>query len=72
VLDDLRGADDLFGRELKVTITSRADALAAAANFLMGEADDQVPAVLIKGLPPEDSDASAKELIRPLEEDLFR
>ena len=44
----------------------------AAANFLMGEADDQVPAVLIKGLPQEDSDATASELIRPLEDDLFR
>jgi coenzyme F420-0:L-glutamate ligase/coenzyme F420-1:gamma-L-glutamate ligase len=72
VLDDLRGADDLFGRELKVSITSRADSLAAAANFLMGEADEQVPAVLIKGLPEEDSDAKASELIRPLEDDLFR
>ncbi len=72
VLDDLRGADDLFGRELKVSITSRADSLAAAANFLMGEADEQVPAVLIKGLPEEDSDSKASELIRPLEDDLFR
>ena len=72
VLDDLRGADDLFGRELKVSITSRADSLAAAANFLMGEADDKVPAVLIKGLPPEQSDSKSSELIRPLEDDLFR
>lgn len=72
VLDDLRGTDDLFGRELKVSITSRADSLAAAANFLMGEADEQVPAVLIKGLPEEDSKATASELIRPLEDDLFR
>lgn len=72
VMDDLRGANDLFGRELKVTITSRADGLAAAANFLMGEADDKVPAVLIKGLPAEDSDAKARDLIRPLEDDLFR
>jgi len=46
--------------------------LAAAANFLMGEADEQVPAVLIKGLPEEDSKATASELIRPLEDDLFR
>ncbi len=72
VLDDLRGGDDLFGRELKVSITSRADSLAAAANFLMGEADDKVPAVLIKGVPPEDSASKSSELIRPLEDDLFR
>ena len=37
VLDDLRGTNDLYGRELKVTVINRADSLAAAACLLMGE-----------------------------------
>ena len=72
VLDDLRGTSDLYGRELKVTIINRADSLAATACLLMGESVQQTPAVLIKGLAPEDSTQTARDLIRPLAEDLFR
>ena len=72
VLDDLRGTADLYGRELKVTIINRADSLAATACLLMGESVQQTPAVLIKGLAPEDSAQTARDLIRPLAEDMFR
>ena len=72
VLEDLRGTSDLYGRELKVTIINRADSLAAAACLLMGESVQQTPAVLIKGLAPEDSTQTARDLIRPLAEDMFR
>jgi coenzyme F420-0:L-glutamate ligase/coenzyme F420-1:gamma-L-glutamate ligase len=72
VLDDLRGTNDLYGRELKVTVINRADSLAAAACLLMGESIQRTPAVLIQGLPPEDSAQTARDLIRPLAEDMFR
>lgn len=72
VLDDLRGTSDLFGRELKVTIINRVDSLAATACLLMGESVQKTPAVLIQGLPFEDSPQTARDLIRPLSEDLFR
>ena len=72
VLDDLRGTHDLYGRELKVTVINRADSLAAAACLLMGESIQRTPAVLIQGLPPEDSAQTARDLIRPLNEDMFR
>jgi coenzyme F420-0:L-glutamate ligase/coenzyme F420-1:gamma-L-glutamate ligase len=36
VLDDRRGETDIFGRELKVTVSNRADAIAAAATLVMG------------------------------------
>ena len=65
VLDDLRGTADLYGRELKVTIINRADSLAATACLLMGESVQQTPAVLIKGLAPEESAQTAQDLIRP-------
>ena len=72
VLDDLRGTQDLFGRELKVTVINRIDSLAATACLLMGESVQKTPAVLIKGLAPEESTQTARDLIRPIAEDMFR
>lgn len=72
VLDDHRGGEDLYGRELKVTLINRADALAGAATLVMGETTEKVPLALIRGLPAEDSEQTAQMINRPLEEDLFR
>lgn len=71
VLDDRRGERDLFGRELQVTIINRADSIAAAAVLLMGETTEQMPAALVRGLPPEDSLEVARQTLRPAAEDLF-
>jgi coenzyme F420-0:L-glutamate ligase len=49
VLDE-RGHQDLYGNELKVTRRAMADNIASAAELLMGEADEGIPAVLIRGL----------------------
>lgn len=48
-IEDLRGTRDLFGNELKVTIRGVADQLASAAELLMGESDEAVPVVVIRG-----------------------
>ena len=72
VLDDHRGGADVYGRELKVTLINRADALAGAATLAMGETTEKIPLVLIRGLPAEASDQTAQMINRPLEEDLFR
>jgi len=69
---DLRGKQDLYGKELRVTITSPADALAAAATAVMGEANEGTPVVVVKGVSYDRSYGSARELVRPPEEDLFR
>jgi coenzyme F420-0:L-glutamate ligase / coenzyme F420-1:gamma-L-glutamate ligase len=71
-LIDLRGHPDLFGRELLVTETGFADEIAAAAGLLMGQADEAVPMVLVRGLRWSAPDAPAAALIRPAEHDLFR
>lgn len=71
VLHDLRGGKDLFGRELKVTMVNRADSLAATATLLMGETVARTPAVLIRGLAPDDGAGTAGDMVRPLEDDLF-
>jgi coenzyme F420-0:L-glutamate ligase/coenzyme F420-1:gamma-L-glutamate ligase len=69
---DLRGRRDLYGKELKVTITSSADALAAAAVSIMGEADEGTPVIIIKGATYERGNGNARELVMPPERDLFR
>jgi coenzyme F420-0:L-glutamate ligase/coenzyme F420-1:gamma-L-glutamate ligase len=71
-LVDLRGHPDLFGRELLVTETGFADEIAAAAGLLMGQADEAVPMVLVRGLVWSAPDRPAGFLIRPAEHDLFR
>jgi coenzyme F420-0:L-glutamate ligase/coenzyme F420-1:gamma-L-glutamate ligase len=69
---DLRGHPDLFGRELLVTETGFADEIAAAAGLLMGQADEAIPIVLVRGLTWSAPDVPAAALVRPAEHDLFR
>ena len=67
-----RGEADRGGRRLEVTEVASADALAAAAGLVMGEAAESIPAVLIRGFGTPAPVCEARVLIRPLEEDLFR
>jgi len=70
---DRRGETDLFGRELKVTLVAVADEIAAAASLVIGEGDEGVPAALVRGAVYDASDdGAAGELVRPLEQDMFR
>jgi coenzyme F420-0:L-glutamate ligase / coenzyme F420-1:gamma-L-glutamate ligase len=71
-LIDMRGHPDLFGRELLVTETGFGDEIAAAAGLLMGQADEAVPMVLVRGLHWSAPEVPAAALIRPAEHDLFR
>ena len=68
---DLRGSNDLQGRELHHTVVAVADELAAAAGLLM-EKDAALPAVLIRGYRYAQIESDSKKLIRPAEADLFR
>jgi coenzyme F420-0:L-glutamate ligase / coenzyme F420-1:gamma-L-glutamate ligase len=47
---DLRGKPDLFGNVLKVTSQAIADDLCSGAQVVMGEANESVPIVLVRGL----------------------
>ena len=62
---------DSHGRPLKVTVIAIADELAAAAELLMQKTAG-VPVVIIRGFDYTARAASARELIRPPETDLFR
>jgi len=69
---DLRGQPDLFGRELRVSITGFADEIAAAAGLIMGQGAEARPAVHLRGLDWSAPPNPAAELLRVGEEDLFR
>jgi coenzyme F420-0:L-glutamate ligase/coenzyme F420-1:gamma-L-glutamate ligase len=69
---DWRGHPDLFGRALEVTETGFADEIAAAASLVMGQADEAMPMVLVRGLTWTAPEADAAALVRPPEHDLFR
>lgn len=47
---DLRGQTDIFGRKLKITRVNVVDALAAFAVLLMGEAAEQTPMLVLRGV----------------------
>lgn len=68
---DLRGRPDRDGRKLETSELGVADEIAAAASLAMGQADENTPIVLIRGLPLMGPHGVAQDLIRPLEEDLF-
>jgi len=70
---DRRGEKDLFGYVLKIKQTAVADELASAAELVIGQANEGIPAAIIRGYnyqPVEN--VSAKALTRPKEADLFR
>ncbi|MBL6932301.1 MAG: coenzyme F420-0:L-glutamate ligase [Rhodospirillales bacterium] len=70
---DLRGDNDLFGRELKVSQQAIADELASAASLLHGQGADKQPVVIIRGdFNWDQPEAGAEALVRPKEMDLFR
>jgi len=71
-LVDRVGSQDLFGRKMKVTEIAVADELASAASLLMGQADEGLPAVLVRGFRLGAPDRPAAALIRSRERDMFR
>jgi coenzyme F420-0:L-glutamate ligase/coenzyme F420-1:gamma-L-glutamate ligase len=69
---DLRGGTDHHGRLLEVTVVALADELAAASGIVMGKAA-RVPAALLRGVDLGQAPyGTARDLVRPADEDLFR
>lgn len=71
-LVDLIGEKDLFGRTLEATTVAVADELAAGASFLMGQAAESAPVVLIRGADLPVVETGSRSLLRAREQDLFR
>ncbi len=78
-LNDYRGRNDLFGREMKVSQSNIPDSLASVAVLAMGEGSEQTPVVLITDFnqikftdKPAKSSEPFSNLNVPIEEDLYR
>jgi coenzyme F420-0:L-glutamate ligase len=50
-VNDLRGRKDLYGKKLCITRHAVADDLASIAHLMMGESDENIPAVVIRNAP---------------------
>ena len=70
------GEKDLYGRELETTEIATADELSSAASLIMGQADEGLPVVLIRGFSSFDEIRDVNSNIKPLlmtkEFDVFR
>ena len=70
------GEKDLYGRELETTEIATADELAAAASLVMGQADEGLPVVIIRGFANFDDlrnvESDISPLLMPKEFDVFR
>ncbi len=65
------GREDLYGHELRGSLVCLADQLAASAELVMGQADEGVPVVIVRGVEFEQKDGSAAQIIRSDSENLF-
>ena len=62
---------DRFGRKMNSSIEAIADELASAAGLLMGQGDEGIPAVLIRGFPTIYTACGSLSLHRSPERELF-
>ena len=66
---DERGKEDLFNRPMHITVRALADQIATAAELLMGETNEQIPFVIVRGINikriPETEEKDINNLIKP-------
>jgi coenzyme F420-0:L-glutamate ligase/coenzyme F420-1:gamma-L-glutamate ligase len=65
------GKEDLYGRELSASTVCIADELAAAAELVMGQANEGIPATIIRGVEYEKIDGIAPTITRDPKQSLF-
>ncbi|PPR11674.1 MAG: Coenzyme F420:L-glutamate ligase [Alphaproteobacteria bacterium MarineAlpha11_Bin1] len=70
-LFDRRGQQDRSGMELQSSEIALADEIASAASILMGQGDEGLPVVRIRGLNWIRGKGVASDLVRPRTQDLF-
>ena len=70
------GEKDLYGRELETTEIATCDELSSAASLIMGQADEGLPVVIIRGFDSFDKlrnvNSNIKPVLMPKEFDVFR
>ncbi len=65
------GKQDLYGRRLHSSLVCLADEIAAAAELVMGQADEGVPLALVRGIRFQGTDGTAAQIIRDAKQSLF-
>ena len=65
-----RNSTDSFGSVLRVTNIAVADEIAGAAELVMGKSEG-IPVAIVRGVRVTRGRGSAKDLVRPAQEDLF-
>jgi coenzyme F420-0:L-glutamate ligase/coenzyme F420-1:gamma-L-glutamate ligase len=71
VIHDYRGQLDPYGYKMHATEEAVADELACVAGLVCGK-DSRVPACIIRGYWYRKGNGSARQMVRPAENDLFR
>lgn len=71
VLHSYAGRRDRQGNELVVTEVAVADEIAGAADLVKGKLG-AVPVAIVRGLEIGDETSTARDLVRPVDDDLFR
>jgi coenzyme F420-0:L-glutamate ligase / coenzyme F420-1:gamma-L-glutamate ligase len=69
---DRRGEKDLFGYVLRIKQTAIADELSSAAELVIGQANEGIPAAIVRGYNYTSEENAIAVLTRPKEKDLFR
>ncbi len=65
------GREDLYGQKLQGSLVCLADQIAGSAELVMGQADEGVPVVIVRGVDFKKEDGSASQIIRSNSENLF-
>ncbi|TFG34755.1 coenzyme F420-0:L-glutamate ligase [Candidatus Thorarchaeota archaeon] len=66
-----KGNLDLYNKELHSSLVCIADEIAAAAELVMGQADEKTPAAIVRGIQIKSDNGTARTIIRDQSENLF-
>ncbi|MFW9907263.1 MAG: coenzyme F420-0:L-glutamate ligase [Candidatus Thorarchaeota archaeon] len=67
-----QGKPDLYGRILQHSLVCQIDEIAAAAELVMGQANEGIPVVIVRGYEYEKGTEPANAVHRPMNENLFK
>ena len=65
------GREDIYGHELRESPICLANQIAASAELVMGQTDEGIPVVIVRGVSFQHDKGSASEIIRPESKNLF-
>ncbi len=66
------GKQDLYGRTLQHSLVCQIDQVASAAEMVMGQANEGLPVIIVRGYEYERGEENAKKVHRSTDENLFK